>query len=551
MRAKATKPLLLNGPSGVGKSTIGRRLARSVGATFVDLDQRFAALTASAPAVFARRHGELRYREVELDVLRGVMRVASPSTVIALGGGTLLDSDVRRRLLEQARVVSLTAPNSVLAERAAKRARSKNEGPFAKVKNRAASVERYMLARGPGYMEAHECVSTHEVATRVMTSRILRAWRERSVVVPLGRDSYPVWLDGDVGITAGSVRRPGSRRASELGEGSASWLVADSSIPPQVLTRVARSIRARVTTVSTAGKQGWDSFLELLAVANRYEVDRTTLTVAMGGGSIGDLVGFLAATWMRGVPLAHVPTTLLAMIDSSIGGKTGLDLESGGAAGFSKNVIGVFHQPVAVLIDSWFLKSLSKRVFASAIGEITKYAILDDRLEWLQAKLPQLLARDPAVLDEVIEVCVSHKARVVAADPRDQGNRLALNLGHTWGHAVESASAGALLHGEAVGIGLCFELAWMEQTCGADPHVRCAVESILRMSGLPTRAPLWADAAHGFLDADKKRVQADARMYRLHSNAGVIDSIPWRQLRREFRSVARFLDRTTRNVYAG
>jgi len=234
-----------------------------------------------------------------------------------------------------------------------------------------------------------------------------------------------------------------------------------------------------------------------------WGLKRSDAVVALGGGIVGDTAGFLAATYMRGVPIVQVPTTLLAMVDSAIGGKTGVNLGAG------KNLVGAFHQPIGVLADPTVLATLPDREYRCGLGEVAKYALLGDLA--LQAvvadRTPALLARDPGVLAEVVAACAAAKAAVVAADEEERtGARAVLNYGHTLAHALETAGGYRLAHGEAVAVGLVFagrlaaELARIPSTV-ADRH-RALVEAL----GLPVAAPagLDADEVVALMRRDKK-----------------------------------------------
>jgi 3-dehydroquinate synthase len=224
---------------------------------------------------------------------------------------------------------------------------------------------------------------------------------------------------------------------------------------------------------------------------------RGDAVVAVGGGVVGDTAGFAAASYHRGVALVHVPTTLLAMVDSAIGGKTGVNLPEG------KNLVGAFHQPIAVCADPRVLSTLSDREYRCGLGEVAKYALIDD----FDIDAPALIARDADALNVAIATCATIKASYVVADELEQsGARATLNYGHTLAHALEVASRHLLLHGEAVGIGLVFA----GQLAGALERIdRAAVdrhEEIVRSLGLPTSAPpgLHADDILPLMARDKK-----------------------------------------------
>jgi 3-dehydroquinate synthase len=226
---------------------------------------------------------------------------------------------------------------------------------------------------------------------------------------------------------------------------------------------------------------------------------RGDLIVAVGGGVVGDTAGFAAAVYYRGVDLVHVPTTLLAMVDSAIGGKTGVNLPEG------KNLVGAFHQPRAVFVNPCVMQTLPDREYRCGLGEIAKYALMGD--DFVSAHVDALVARDPDVLAEVIARCVEIKAHVVAADEHERtGARAVLNYGHTVAHALETATGHALLHGEAVAVGLVFAAHLGAILERVSPQVVARTEGLVQALGLPTYAPpgLRAEDLLAIMARDKK-----------------------------------------------
>ncbi|MEO8561084.1 MAG: 3-dehydroquinate synthase [bacterium] len=229
---------------------------------------------------------------------------------------------------------------------------------------------------------------------------------------------------------------------------------------------------------------------------------RDTTIVALGGGVVGDLTGFVAATFMRGVPVVQCPTTLLAMIDASIGGKTGVDTVAG------KNLVGAFHAPAAVLADVETVRTLPPAQRSAGLAEAIKHGVLADASYFarIDAQLPELLDADPAATLDVVARSVEIKAEVVRADTREHGRRKTLNLGHTIGHAIEHVSGYALLHGECVAIGMVLEARIAERLGVAEEGTASAISAVLRRAGLPTERPrdLSVDAIVDATRLDKK-----------------------------------------------
>ncbi len=234
-----------------------------------------------------------------------------------------------------------------------------------------------------------------------------------------------------------------------------------------------------------------------------HRVDRTSVVLAVGGGVIGDLAGFVAASYLRGVDFIQVPTTLLAMVDSSVGGKTGINLKAG------KNLVGAFHQPKAVYIATGLLDTLPPREFAAGMAEVIKYGLLGDRALFEQLERSPLSVASPEVA-QVVRACCAAKARIVEADERElakEGGRALLNLGHTFGHAIEQVSGyGAYLHGEAVAIGLAAAARLSARLGGVDEHAVGRVDRVLSAHALPLRLrePLSVAALMAAMARDKK-----------------------------------------------
>lgn len=237
--------------------------------------------------------------------------------------------------------------------------------------------------------------------------------------------------------------------------------------------------------------------------------------LALGGGVTGDLAGFVAATYLRGIPFVQVPTSLLAMLDASVGGKTGVDAPAG------KNLVGAFHQPAAVVADPLVLPTLPEREYRAGLAEAVKHAAIADatHLAWLRDQTGPLLARDAAVVDELLRRSIAIKVAVVMEDEREGGRRATLNAGHTVAHAVESASGYTILHGEAVAIGLVTEARLGEKLGVTAPGTASTLAQLLDRFGLPTALPpgLNRDAVLAAMAADKKNLGGDIRLALIES----------------------------------
>jgi len=261
-------------------------------------------------------------------------------------------------------------------------------------------------------------------------------------------------------------------------------------------------VERAVVPAGEASKDGARLF-DLYAAALAAGLDRRGLVVALGGGVVGDLAGFAAATFLRGVRCVQAPTSLLAMVDSSVGGKTGINLPEG------KNLVGAFHQPALVLADTDALRTLPRREFVSGLAEVVKYGAIRDAafLDAIAADAPALLAGDAAAVARAVRRSCEIKAGVVAGDEREEsGLRAVLNFGHTLGHAVESvAGYGTWLHGEAVAIGMAYAARLSVRLAGLGPEAAARLEGLLAALGLPGSAPglSWA-ALRRAMGVDKK-----------------------------------------------
>jgi len=239
-------------------------------------------------------------------------------------------------------------------------------------------------------------------------------------------------------------------------------------------------------------------------------MNRDACVVALGGGVVGDMAGFAAACYQRGIDFVQVPTTLLAQVDSSVGGKTGVNHPGG------KNLIGAFHQPRAVISDTSSLATLPPREFRAGLAEVIKYGLVADAsfLAWIESRLDGLLALESDVLATAIRRCCEIKAGIVSADEREHGRRALLNLGHTFGHAIETAAGyGEWLHGEAVGVGMLLAASLSERLgwLGREEVVRLG--ELLHRAGLPVRAPaIGADRALQLMSMDKKVLRGRIRL---------------------------------------
>jgi len=322
------------------------------------------------------------------------------------------------------------------------------------------------------------------------------------VDVDLGARSYPITIESGLLDRAGNLIAQCTPRTTAV-------VITNTTVGPLYYARLAQSLHNAGINVRCITLPDGEQHKTLPTMADVYQqlvdlaIDRRTPIVALGGGVIGDMAGFAAATFLRGVPFINIPTTLLAQVDSSVGGKTGVNLPSG------KNLVGAFYQPVAVLIDPDVLHTLAERQFKAGIAEVIKYGMILDRClaEHLHTTMPQVLARDPDTLAHVIAWCCRLKAQVTSADETERGLRAVLNFGHTIGHAIETLTGyDACLHGEAVAIGIVAAARLSVALGLCRPGDQKQLEQLVLAAGLPLQLPPFAAAQ--YLDVimrDKKR----------------------------------------------
>lgn len=343
----------------------------------------------------------------------------------------------------------------------------------------------------------------------------------KTLTVELGERAYPIH------IGAGLLQR---ELFTPLIRGTRVAIVTNDVVAPLYLAQVRARLAAYdpLDIVLPDGER--HKTLEVLntifTALLAQRCDRKTTLVALGGGVVGDMAGFAAACYQRGVPFVQIPTTLLAQVDSSIGGKTGVNHELG------KNMIGAFYQPQGVVIDTQTLNTLADNEFSAGLAEVIKYGLIDDSefFAWLEHNMPALRAREPAALAFAIERSCANKARAVAADERETGRRALLNLGHSFGHAIETGMGyGAWLHGEAVAAGMAMA-ADLSRRLGWLSSVECArIDAVLRAACLPTRAPVLTPMRFLELMAvDKKNQSGRLRLVLLKGIGGAViaDDVP-------------------------
>ncbi len=488
--------LVMIGMMGSGKTSVGRRLAARLGLPFADADNEIEIASGmTVPEIFVRR-GEQEFREGERRVVARLLR--DGQKVLSTGGGAFNDPRTREAISSHGISIWLKADFDVLMRRVRKR----TNRPLLQTADPEATLRRLIEERYPIYAEATLTVLSQDGPHEAVIEAVLRA-----LEVHLGLDAHhapgPVVHEAPVSVHVGlpghaydiligpDLIADAGHQIARLAPGAACAIITDEHVAKAhgaelQAALTAQGIRhAMLVLPPGEATKSYGYFQQAcdFVIANRME--RGDLVVAFGGGVIGDLAGYVAASVRRGMRFVQIPTSLLAQVDSSVGGKTGINSPHG------KNLIGAFHQPSLVLADSQALETLPEREFRAGYAEVVKYGLIDkpDFFYWLEAHSAEVFAGGPARQQAIATACRA-KAEVVLRDEFEQGDRALLNLGHTFAHAFERLThydGSKLVHGEAVAVGLCcaFRFSVRQGLCQGQDAGR--VEAHLRRVGLPTR----------------------------------------------------------------
>ena len=473
--------VVLVGFMGSGKSTVGRMLAERTNRSFVDLDDDIAADAGRSISEIFADEGEAGFRQREAHSLRRALN--QRDIIVAAGGGAPLPDENWRQMRDGNCVVSLMAEPAELARRlngSSGRPLLQPDVPSAIASLLPHRVDRYGAADLVIGTDGRKPVDVaHDIESRLPRGGVHR------MAVEVPGAAHEVTIGRRLpSLVAQTVKR--------LAPSQPVVIVSDWVIMRQYLRRLEDALKSLDITATPVSVPSGEPAKELEALAAIYVelakigVDRQGCLIALGGGTVGDVAGFAAATWMRGIRYMQLPTTLLAMVDSSIGGKTGINLPAG------KNLVGAVRQPAAIFSDIEYLQSLPNEEYRAALAEIVKAGMIADRrfVEWLAANLAAILRRDNDSVHEVIRWAIRIKAGVVARDPDETGERAILNYGHTVGHALERAAGyRKVRHGEAVawGMEVAARLSVLTGTCQAEDVT--VQHTLLERAGLLGQRP--------------------------------------------------------------
>jgi shikimate kinase / 3-dehydroquinate synthase len=498
--------LFLYGPVGAGKSHLGKILARSLSLPFVDSDHVIETHAGRSIFEIMNEQGEPAARDMETAALKQI--ISQKESVIALGGGALLREENRALVEAHGKVIFLAAELETLLGRLDL---DSNKRPLL-----AGDLREKLIALLAKRKEHYDSFPLRFNADQVPENL---AWQ---IQIALGRFHLSAMGEYDVIVQDGGLSHLGEmlksrglqnpilvtdQHVAQFHTECVTATLQKSGFDSKTVTLPAGEAYKNLNTVS----QLWNSFLE-------NGLDRKSTIVALGGGVIGDLAGFAASTYMRGIEWVGVPTTLLSMVDASLGGKTGFDLPEG------KNLIGSFYPPRLVLADPRVLETLPEAEFLSGLAEVVKHGIIAD--PELFEMCASGLERVKEHLEQIVKRAMAVKIKIIEEDPYEKGYRAALNLGHTVGHAVELVSKFELRHGEAIAIGMVAEAKLAERLTVATRGLSDRITRVLAALGLPVQIPpdLPHDEIIRAMRVDKKK-NAKAIRFALPAEIGKVELV--------------------------
>lgn len=502
--------VFLVGPMGSGKTAVGRQLAKVLGLEFHDADVEVERRTGVNISYIFEKEGEAGFRERERETIDALTQL--DSVVIATGGGAILLPENRERLRSRGCIVYLKTS----VEQQLERTRHGRHRPLLNNDDPEGKLRHLMQMRAPLYESIAEItVNTDGQRVASVCEQIMERLKKLGMVgqhlmgnleINLGERSYPI-------IIASSLLEQREVFAQAVKSADV-FIVTNDIVAPLYLEKLKHTlVDKRVESITLPDGEVHKTLATVTAIFDALvaaRMNRDATLIALGGGVVGDMAGFAAACYQRGIDYIQVPTTLLAQVDSSVGGKTAVDHPGG------KNLIGAFYQPRAVIADIATLKTLPDRELHAGLAEVIKYGFIYDRafLDWIEEHTQALLDRDAHALAHAVRRSCEIKAEVVAIDEREQGVRAILNFGHTFGHAIETATGyGEWLHGEAIAVGMVLAANMSARLGFITVQDSQRIAQLIANLKLPTVAPrIGAERALELMSMDKKVLAGRIRL---------------------------------------
>jgi len=498
--------IVITGFSGTGKSVVAREVAGQLGWDFIDTDGEIVSLAKKPIAEIFQQDGEGKFRELEREVIKRASRRSHK--VIATGGGAIVDPQNHAQLARNGFIVCLDAKPETIYQRLFQEGSHGSEiRPLLEGDNPLERIRQLKARRQPYYDDVDLVINTDDLCISEVAGEVIKGWRllrsarndKGKARNSGGRTRNDVDKDVACWVETATQRYPifvGYGLLDKLGEelkkvssSHVAIVISDENVSRLYGDRVENVLRNAGFAVNSVivppgeKTKSIDTAIDIYDFLIKKRVERDDMLIALGGGMIGDLAGFVAATYLRGIPWIQVPTSLIGMVDASIGGKVAVNHPEG------KNLIGAFYQPNFVLADTRALATLPERELTSGWAEVVKYGLILDKdfFEFLESNVGRLTKLEQDVVNEAIIHSASLKAQVVSQDEKERGQRIILNYGHTIAHGLEAATRYiGFLHGEAVAIGM-MGAAKLSQRLGILPaSVVKRQQSLLRKFGLPT-----------------------------------------------------------------
>lgn len=494
--------LFLYGPPGAGKTTVGKLLAEELGRPFIDIDESIENLSGQPVSTLIHEQGEQAFRRIESEYCAYL--ACQSNLVVASGGGALLDPKSRADTLASSRVLLLNAERHELVDRL----RPDTTRPLLQG-DLEAELHQLLIQRAREYASFPLQFSTTGKSPSQVVESILDTIENQD----LSRSYKLRSPEPGYEFILGPCLLPDfDQLVSKLELKTPYIVISDSNVGPLYAENLRSSLNAGMIEFEAGERnKNLNTFQEIAQQLTALGMERSGTVVALGGGVVGDMAGFAAATYMRGVRWVNLPTSIVAIVDASIGGKVGVDLEAG------KNLVGSFHQPDLVVADTDTLHSLPHAEFKAGLAEVIKAGVIADPtlFGWFERNHSSPTSR-------WLERAIAVKVEIVQKDPFEAGIRAQLNFGHTVGHALEAASDFTKRHGEAIALGMLIEAEIAEELQLAEEGISTRIENVLQRWDLPTRfSGIRAEAVHDAMTNDKKKRRGGLR-FALPEHVGAV-----------------------------